>query len=102
MSLSVLLHNAPDGDDGPFHLASANEWAAFTKWVESLPKSATTYPHLNKLVNTGTVDNSRNLSLELKAVRPYVVPGGNVPVTYKVLTRYVGVGDPEETVSIVD
>jgi hypothetical protein len=99
MSLSVMFHGAPDGDDGPFQLASGSGWAAFGEWAESLAKS-----HLLKeLVEDGTVSDSGKLSKQLKkALRKSPPDNPDVEDTARQLLKRLGVGRGEESVTVIN
>ena len=99
MSYSLVFYGAPDGGDGPFHLSSGVGWKLFGDWLDSLPGC----PLLHHLSQHGEVKNTQQLGQELnQAVAKYPSENPNVADTAKVLAKYVGIGDPEEWVTIAD
>lgn len=93
MALSVSFVGAPDGDDGPFQLATANGWKEFAAWAEQHADC----PALQALVRDGTC-NSRELAEELERVDEPI--SSNVSDTLDGLVQLLGDGDPAERVLV--
>ena len=94
MSLSILFTGASDGDDGPFFLASASEWALFGEWAEGLPSEYAAVKALADGEVKGTDELSRQLTAALAAHPP------REPLPQGLLD--LGVGDPDETATVTD
>jgi hypothetical protein len=99
VSLSITFNGAADGDDGPFHLASASQWQQFSKWALALPVEE--YISLHELAEEGATANSSQLSEQLDRALAQHPPAlqGTVELAEH-LKNYLGVGDAEETVSV--
>jgi hypothetical protein len=96
--LSIRFTGAPDGEDGPFDLASAGAWAAFGRWAESLP--AADYPLVRALADDGAAAPTYLLVEQLAAAVEAFPPPNRVRETADRILKLVRVGDPEETAVI--
>jgi hypothetical protein len=99
VSLSITFNGAADGDDGPFHLASASEWKQFSQWALSLPVAD--FVSLHELAEEGATANSSQLSEQLDRALAQHPPAlqGTVELAERV-RELLGIGDAEETVSV--
>lgn len=101
MSYEVQFHDA-EGITGPFFLCGTHSWNEFCDWVISLPGDK--YGHLKDLADKGHVTNTLQLGddlLRALASMDYP-PEQSVKDTAHSLLASMGVGDPGETVEIVD
>lgn len=96
MSMFITFTGALDGDDGPFQLASASGWAAFGKWV-----GATISQPIRELVTKGSMKGTDKLSAALESVANKYPPSGDVQDTLDGLRELIGVGDPDETATVI-
>lgn len=98
MAYDMVFSGAPDqeGEVERFFLCSTGSWQAFKKWAESLGDLA---PALADLVQDGEFEGTNALSLELSDLEP---DDAGVRATLDALKDKLGVGDPEESLTITD
>lgn len=98
MSNSIEFQG-PDGNDGPFLLASGGGWTNFCEWVLSLPDR---YKTLRLLVNDGEAKDTLSLGNELKECLDKYGSGidPNTKDVVDHLIESIGVGDTYETAII--
>lgn len=97
--VSVIMFGAPDQKgrvDGPFYLTNTAGWSAVISWVSSV---ADRFPILYKLTEFGTVTNTVGLANDL--IDACESSPEDVANVLNELASRVGVGDEEETASIV-
>lgn len=101
MSLSIQFTGAADGDDGPFSLASASAWTLFAEWVEQLPEKRSRV--LRRLTDAGEAEDTSALAQELAAgLKARSPENPAVADIAALLQELVGVGDAEETVTVLN
>jgi hypothetical protein len=100
MGVSVMFHGAPDGDDGPFDLASTGAWTAFVAAVDALPSAGNAA--LRSLADQGEAKGTHDLADELAAAVSAGKLRGAAAGVAAELAAVLGVGDPDETATIAD
>lgn len=100
MSLNIFFHEASDGNDGPYSLASAIGWSLVTNWIDSLPSEG--FDLCRQLAMTGEAMDTWELSLQLRTARDKFPPADpNVRHTLDDLIEHMGPGAEDEMASII-
>ncbi len=90
-----------------FWLCQGWGWVAFKEWVAGLTKSVKpgysekAWPKLNDLVNTGKADDTGKLADELSKASHAFPPEGTAAVVLDSLVYKVGMGDEDESITVV-
>lgn len=92
-----------DGSDEEliFSLATSNGWWLVSEWALSLPKE--TFPALIEFANVGKYTGTDTLAQQYQDALEQHPPAHNaVADTVKHLLTLLGVGDPDESVIVID
>lgn len=95
-----IQFSGSDFEDGPFYLTQTEGW---TRLIDVLnTRSREDYPSLKVFVETGELLDTESLSLEIEEFREDLdADEEDVEGLLDSIIEYVGVGDPEETVTII-
>lgn len=94
-----MFAGAPDGDDGPFPLATASGMSELSRWAAGLPDDL---PAVKAFVEQGEFAGTDELSRQLVAAMKDHRPPKHVRHTAIKLLKVMGVGDPEETATVTE
>lgn len=95
--ISLSFRGSPDGDDGPFIIASGAAWRSVIAWCEPV---GVFVPYLDALIRNGSVENTVALSYDVRGALSKLRPGPVVASILNEMLRCVRVGDSAETAII--
>lgn len=95
--MSVTVEILDSDASYTFELCSASAFAEFSAWVAPLP-----YAHLTEFVEDGSTVDTMQFAEELKQALEVHECSENVREIAEELLARVGVGDSEESISVVE